>query len=603
MMANRPSDRWSAHPVAAWLVRAAVVLVPLTLSVLAAVAAGRLLPVGHSTTTRVGWWLVVFAVSTAVLLASDRIARRVLPLAVLLELSLVFPDRAPSRLRSVRTASVRDLEGQLARLRARGAEGAPLEAAETLVALVGVLGLHDRRTRGHSERVRAYVDLLTDEMGLSPEERNQARWAALMHDLGKLTVPASTLTKVGGLDDGEWESVRRHPDEGLRLAAGLLPWLGEWGRAIGEHHERWDGLGYPNGFAGEQIALPARILAVADAYEVMTSARSYSRARPAAAARAELTACAGAQFDPHIVRTFLSISLGRMRRLVGPLAWLADVPILMLERGGSAARLATATLGVGAVAVTGGIGAPSTTAPAAHPSLAVASPGAVMTDSPSPSLVLAAPSAATRPATVPSSRPSLRPSGPAPAASGQPARTAPSAAGRAPTDYWFSVSAGAYQLTAALPTRTGSPQDVDGDGRAGYTLAPTSAGFGAAAGVQRLTLSRRLDRSLHLSGMPVVTLWSRLAANRGNARVQVQLESCGSGAACVVIADGQIEDGTWSAGSFVAHTIDLSQVDVTIPAGGRFRLSVIASDQGTSGPLLVAIGSKAAPSGIVLPVR
>jgi hypothetical protein len=81
---NRPTDKWSAHPVAALGVRVAVVLVPLALSVLAAVAAGRLLPAGHSTVTRVGWWLAVFAVSTLVLFASDRLARRLLPLAVLL---------------------------------------------------------------------------------------------------------------------------------------------------------------------------------------------------------------------------------------------------------------------------------------------------------------------------------------------------------------------------------------------------------------------------------------------------------------------------------------------------------------------------------------
>ena len=599
-MGNRANDRWSAHPVAALSVRAAVVLVPLGLSVLAAVAAGRLLPVGHSTATRVGWWVLVFAVSTAVLFASDRLARRLLPLAVLLELSLVFPDRAPSRLRSVRTASVRDLDAKLTRLRAVGAESAPLKAAETLVALVGVLGLHDRRTRGHSERVRAYVDLLTDELSLPAEERNQARWAALMHDLGKLTVPASVLTKVGGLDDDEWERVRRHPDEGLRLAAGLLPWLGEWGRAIGEHHERWDGLGYPNGLAGEQIALPARIVAVADAYEVMTSARSYTRARPAAAARAELTACAGAQFDPHIVRTFLSISLGRMRRLVGPLAWLADVPLLMLERGGTAARFATATLGAGAVAVTGGIAPPATPGPAARPSVAMASPAAEPSATPRPGPVPPAPSTASRPATAPSSLPSA--ATPAPAVAGQPARLVPSAAGRPPTDYWFAVSASAYRLSAARPTQIGSPSDVDGDGHAGYTLAPSSTGFGAAGGTQRLTLTRSVDRSLHLSGVPVVTLWSRLAAKRGNARVQVQLESC-AGTACVVLADGQVEDGTWSTGSFVAHTLDLAQVEATIPAGRLLRLTIIASDQGTSGPLFVAVGSKGAPSRIVLPVR
>ncbi|MEO6205878.1 MAG: HD domain-containing protein, partial [Mycobacteriales bacterium] len=187
-MVERRTDRWAAHPNWAAAMRVAVILVPLALALLSGLLVSRLLPAGDSRPARVGWWLTVFVASSVVLHVSDRLARRLLPLAVLLELSLVFPDHAPSRMRSLRTQSVRELDTRLARLRANGTTTPAVEVAETLVLLVGVLGLHDKRTRGHSERVRALVDLLTDEMGLSDEDRGKARWAALVHDLGKLTV-------------------------------------------------------------------------------------------------------------------------------------------------------------------------------------------------------------------------------------------------------------------------------------------------------------------------------------------------------------------------------------------------------------------------------
>ena len=621
-MAERRSDRWAAHPRWAAAVRIAVVLVPIGLSILTAVVVGRLLPVGDTTTARIGWWLVVFLVSSVVLVVSDRLARRLLPLAVLLELSLVFPDRAPKRMRSVRTASVRDLEDRLARLRARGATTQPLEAAETLVTLIGVLGLHDKRTRGHSERVRALVDLITDEMGLPDEDRARVRWAALVHDLGKLSVPAAVLNKPGSLDPTEWDIVRQHPHEGAKLAAGLLPWLGDWGRAIEEHHERWDGLGYPRGLAGEEISLGARIVAVADSYEVMTTARSYGSVRSASLARKELTDCAGAQFDPHVVRVFLSISLGRLRWVFGPLTWLAEVPLLALDRGGQAARLATAALGVGGLAAGGLIAPPSTGPVTGSGSSDVAQSrstdgidpfgglGSSVSARPSASpLTRATPSVsplatATRTAAAPSPT-ATRAAAPVTSASASPTArptVSPAPIGPPASTYYFSAGSGGYSLVPSAPTSTGQPADTDRDGKPGATLVPTTQGLDATPARERLIATRVAEQPLRLSGIPTVVLWSRLAATRGNARVLIRLADCTSAGACTTLAEGQLEDGSWSAGSFVSHDIDLDQVDVTIAKGHTLRLTTVASDNGTKGDLWVGMGTRSAPSRLVLPL-
>ena len=601
-MVDRRDDVWAAHPVWAGAVRVAVVLVPLVLSVVAGIVVARRLPIPESLAGRIGWFVVAFAASSLVLYLSDRAARRVLPLAVLLELSLVFPDRAPSRLRSVRTASVRDLEDRLARLRAQGATTPPIEAAETLVTLVGILGLHDRRTRGHSERVRAFVDLLTDEMGLPEDDRVRIRWAALVHDLGKLTIPAGVLNKTTGLDDDEWDAVRRHPDEGVRLVAGFQAWLGEWGRAIGEHHERWDGLGYPAGLAGEDIGLGARIVAVADSYEVMTSARSYNKARGASAARKELTVCAGAQFDPHVVRSFLSISLGRLRWVAGPVTWLAQVPFVALDGIGQAARLGTAAAGLGGLAATGALTAPS------PPPVAAAPPPAVSVSPLPVGALLPSPTAAIRSAS-PLPSPLVGTPRPSPARTAAARTPAPVARSVAPAPatapvmartWWFS---GAGTLSPSLPAGSGPPPDVDRDRRPGRTVVPAAAGLDATRAAERLVLSLDVPRTTRLVGAPTVVLWSRLADRAGNARVQVRLQDCGP-ASCTTLSEGQVVDGTWSPGAtFVAHDVELAAVDVTVRAGHRLRLTVVAHRSGTRSDLLVALGTRSAPSRLVLPVR
>ena len=265
------------------------------------------------------WLVALMALATLALRIVDRQVRRLLPLASMLRLSLVFPDQAPSRFSiALKTGSGRALERAVANADAQQTFATPQETAEAVVALLGAVSRHDRLTRGHCERVRAYSDLIGQQLRLDPESAARLHWAALLHDVGKLDVPAEILNKKGKLTPEEWEQVRHHPAASDKWLVGLRPWLGDWSRAASEHHERFDGDGYPHGLAGEEISLAGRIVAVADAFDVMTAARSYKKPFPAAQARVELTDNAGTQFDPEIVRAFLAISLGDLRRVMGP---------------------------------------------------------------------------------------------------------------------------------------------------------------------------------------------------------------------------------------------------------------------------------------------
>jgi putative nucleotidyltransferase with HDIG domain len=325
---DRDTGGWEARPGAALLLRGAVLAVPFAVAVATAVLVTRGLPRPHTFGGLVVLWALGFGVSTAVLFGLTREARRFLPLATLLELSLTFPDHTPSRVGvALRAGNLRSAARRRASLHAaRGPDRA--EAVEAVLALAAALSHHDRATRGHSERVRAYSDLLCQELHLPAEDRVRLRWASLLHDVGKMAVPAGLLNKSDPLDDAEWHTLRQHPIEGARLTAALAPWLGEWAATIAQHHERWDGGGYPNGLAGTQIHRGARIVAVADAYEVMTATRAYKKPVSTAEARRRLAADAGQQFDPEVVRAFLNVSLGRLRLAAGPLTWLAQTPFL-----------------------------------------------------------------------------------------------------------------------------------------------------------------------------------------------------------------------------------------------------------------------------------
>ena len=156
--------------------------------------------------------------------------------------------------------------------------------------------------------------------------------------------PGEILNSDTRPTDVEWTILMTHPAEGLVLTEGLADWLGEWRRTIGEHHERWDGNGYPSGLAAGDIHIGARIVAVADAFDVMTSARSYKKPIPAAAAREEIARCSASQFDPAVVRAFLNIGLRRLQFALGPLAWLSNLPIF-----GQAPLVSAATNAIGGV--------------------------------------------------------------------------------------------------------------------------------------------------------------------------------------------------------------------------------------------------------------
>jgi hypothetical protein len=173
-----------------------------------------------------------------------------------------------------------------------------------------------------------FTDLVARELHLRQGDADRLRWAALLHDIGKLAVAAEVLNKPELPDQDERESLRNHPSEGYRMIAPLHRWLGGWAAAVRDHHERFDGTGYPNGLRGRAISLGGRIVAVTDSYETMTAGRPYRKALAVTAAREELVRRSGSHFDPDIVRAFLGISLGRLWPVVGIGVLLAEIPFL-----------------------------------------------------------------------------------------------------------------------------------------------------------------------------------------------------------------------------------------------------------------------------------
>ncbi|SMB88489.1 HD domain-containing protein [Thermanaeromonas toyohensis ToBE] len=179
-----------------------------------------------------------------------------------------------------------------------GMSGDFLKATISLFA--NIIDAKHAYTGGHSHRVAAYALKLAKALGLKEEEREKLEIASLLHDFGKVAVPRSVLDKPGPLDPHELEVVRRHPTRTIALLK-QVSGLRELAEIAGLHHERYDGKGYPYGLKGEEIPLPSRILAVADAFDAMTSRRPYQPIRTPQEALERLRQGAGTQFDPQVV--------------------------------------------------------------------------------------------------------------------------------------------------------------------------------------------------------------------------------------------------------------------------------------------------------------
>jgi putative nucleotidyltransferase with HDIG domain len=175
-----------------------------------------------------------------------------------------------------------------------------------LADLADRLELKEGYAGDHTTAVSRLAVEIAAALGLDEEERRRVALGALLHDVGKLSVPDRILTKPGPLDDLEWAAMRRHAAFGERLLVHILD-LPDVLAVVRSHHERWDGTGYPDGKHGEEIPLAARIVAVADAFHAMIEPRPYRAARPHARALGEIVAEAGAQFDPACVDALLTV--------------------------------------------------------------------------------------------------------------------------------------------------------------------------------------------------------------------------------------------------------------------------------------------------------
>src|SRR5688500_9041534 len=184
----------------------------------------------------------------------------------------------------------------------------------TLKALVAALETRDLETHGHSERVVSFSLRLGQEFGLCEGEMRSLEFGSLLHDIGKIGVPDAVLRKPARLTEEEWREMRRHPEHGRQILS-EIEFLDGAARVVAEHHERWDGSGYPAGLKGEEIDLNARIFAVADAFDAITSDRVYRTGRAYEAAAEELRREAGGQFDPRVVAAFRRVPAEDWERL------------------------------------------------------------------------------------------------------------------------------------------------------------------------------------------------------------------------------------------------------------------------------------------------
>jgi len=196
----------------------------------------------------------------------------------------------------------------------------PQAVLDTVTSLAFAIDAKDHYTQGHSQKVSAYAALIAEAMGMNDVEVEEIRLGGVLHDIGKVAIPENILNKSGPLNPDEWDTMKSHVVFGAKILDPLTP-LARIREMVLHHHEYFDGSGYPDAQTGEQIPLGARIIAVADAFDTITSDRTYKKARAAEQALAELERCANAQFDGAIVALFVRT----MRQLPNPVIEVASL--------------------------------------------------------------------------------------------------------------------------------------------------------------------------------------------------------------------------------------------------------------------------------------
>ena len=207
----------------------------------------------------------------------------------------------------IATASIECAFAQMVRLRKQGVY------QDFLHILSSALDLRDQATGGHSHRVAALSLIIARQLEVSGERLADLQRAAILHDVGKVAIADAILSKPGPLTEAEWQEMRKHPAVGYQIVKDV-PFLEGAAEIILSHHEHFDGTGYPRGFRGEEISLVARIFAVVDAYDAITSDRPYRKAMPHQYALEEISRHAGSQFDPQVVEAFLRVGVSDLIR-------------------------------------------------------------------------------------------------------------------------------------------------------------------------------------------------------------------------------------------------------------------------------------------------
>ncbi|HYE20628.1 MAG TPA: HD-GYP domain-containing protein [Tepidisphaeraceae bacterium] len=196
----------------------------------------------------------------------------------------------------------------------------------TLRAMTASIDAKDPYTRGHSERVAHLAAITAAALGLDERTVERFRVAGLLHDVGKIGVPEAVLRKAARLDDAEFALIKKHPEIGHGILRDI-PGLADVLPGVLHHHEKWDGHGYPHGVAGETIPLVARVLALADTFDAMSSSRAYRAAMPRERVLAEIRRCAGTQFDPAVVPAFVGLDFSEFDRMVASAAAQDVAPV------------------------------------------------------------------------------------------------------------------------------------------------------------------------------------------------------------------------------------------------------------------------------------